>query len=391
MARRLLVAAALLLALSSCGSEEEVAEPLKVKTVTGVKTASVQTVTLEEKETFSGTVTPDQEILLSPKVVGYLIELKATPGKTVKKGEILAVIDSSDIRPDVEKAKAGLKEIEAALKELSKAIDEVRAHRKAAEANLLLAEKTYERFKKLLEAEAVSKQKFDEVKTQYEAAKANLEVVKAKEAQLREREKALLAKKEQIEADLKKATAYLSYTYLKSPVDGIVLQKLVDSGNLVSPQSPVLKLGAYPLKVRAFIDNAYVGKIHVGDKVTVKIKGKSYTGTVSEIDRSSDPVSHKFGIKVTLPEAKGVIPGTYATVEIPVSSRKEILIPAFAIYRVGSLEYVFVIENGTAHLRFIKTGKRKGDKVTVLSGLHEGEIIAVSDVNKLCDGAKVEG
>jgi multidrug efflux pump subunit AcrA (membrane-fusion protein) len=390
MTKNFLVAAALFLVLFSCSHEERSVEPLKIKTVTGIKTTTVQTFTVEEKETFSGTVIPDQEILLSPKIVGYLIEIKATPGKRVKKGEVLAVIDSSTIRPDVEKAKARIKEIEATLKEISQAIEEIRAHRKVAEANLLLAKKTYERFRKLLEAEVISKQKFDEVKTQYEAAKANLEAVKAKEAQLKERRKALLAKKEQIRADLKKATAYLSYTYLRSPVNGVVLQKLVDSGNLVSPQIPVLKVGTYPLRVRTFVDSTYVNKIHVGDKVTVRIKGMSFTGIVSEIDRSSDPVSHKFGIKVTLPGVSNVIPGTYAIVEIPVSSRKEILIPASAVYRVGALEYVFVIKNGTAHLRLIKTGRKKRNRVTVISGLHGGEVIAVSGVSKLCDGAKVE-
>ncbi|RUM44001.1 MAG: efflux RND transporter periplasmic adaptor subunit [Desulfurobacterium sp.] len=391
MARRFLIATALILAISSCNSEETSVEPLKVKTVTGIQTATVQATTVEERETFSGNVIPDREIFISPKVVGYLVEVKATAGKRVKKGEILAVIDSSDIRPDVEKAKAGIKEIEAALKEIHEAMEELKAHKKAAEANLTLAERTYRRFEELLKADAVSKQRFDEVKTRYEAAKANLEAIEAKEAQLKEREKALLAKKEQIEADLRKASAFLSYTYLKSPVDGIVLQKLIDNGNLVSPQTPVFKVGTYPLKVRAFIDNTYAGRIHVGDKVTVKIKGKTYTGTVSEVDKSADPVSHKFGIKVTLEGAPDVIPGTYATVEIPVHTREEITIPASAVYRVGALEYVFVIENGTAHLRLIKTGERKGDEVIVLSGLHKGEVIATSGVNKLCDGAKVEG
>ena len=391
MVRKLLVATTLLLAISSCSSEETSVEPLKVKTVTGIQTAPVQTIIVEEKETFSGSVIPDKEIYISPKVIGYLVEVKATAGQKVKKGEILAVIDSSDIRPDVEKAKAGIKEIEAALKEVSKALEEVRALKKAAEANLKLAEKTYRRFEELLKADAVSKQKFDEIRTQYEAAKANLEAVEAKEAQLKERKRALLAKKEQIEADLKKAKAYLSYTYLKSPVDGIVLQKLIDNGNLVSPQTPVFKIGTYPLKVKAFIDNVYANKIHVGDRVTVRIKGKTFLGTVSEVDRSADPVSHKFGIKVTLKGTSEIIPGTYAVVEFPITSKEEISIPISAIYRVGALEYVFVIENGTAHLRLIKTGERKGDKVIVLSGLHKGEIIATSGVNKLCDGAKVEG
>ncbi len=390
MAKRGLLAAFLLFTVASCG-HEEAAEPIKIKTVSGIKVEQVEVQTVDKRETFSGTVISDKNVFISPKVVGYLISVKVKAGDRVKKGQLLAVIDSSDIKPDVERAKAGLREITAALKEIDKALEEVKAHRKAAEANYSFAKRTYKRFKSLLDADAVSKQRFDEVKTKFEAAKAELEAVKAKEAQLIERKKALYAKKAQVEAELKKASAYLSYTYLKSPVDGIVLQKLVDRGNLVSPQTPVLKVGTYPLKVKAFIDNAFAGKIKVGDNVLVRIDNKEIQGKVTEIDRSADPVSHKFAIKIEIGYVEGVIPGTYAVVSLPTGEEETVVIPESAVYRVGALEYVYVVKGGTAHLRLIKTGERTDGRVVVLSGLHRGERIAVSGIDKLCDGARVEG
>lgn len=391
MAKRALVALTVLIALSSCGAKEEKAEPVKVKTVSGVEVKPVESIEFVRKATFSGTVIPKQEIFTSPKVVGYLIEERAEAGQRVRKGQILAVIDSSDIRPDVERAKAALKEIEAAQKELDRALEEVEANKKAAEANYSFAERTYRRFKALLEGEAISKQKFDEVKTKYEAAKAQLEAVKAKEKQILEKKRELRAKREQVIASLKKAKAYLSYTYIKSPVDGIVLQKLVDKGNLVSPQTPVYKIGSLPFRVRAYIDNVYADKIRVGSEVIVKVKGESYRGKVVEVDQSADPISHKFGVKVETEKPLTAIPGTYAVVEFPSVKVETLAVPKSAIYRVGALEFVFVIENGVAHLRPVKTGESFGDMVVILSGLHKGEKIAVSKVNNLVDGARVEG
>jgi len=389
MIRRASLLVALFIVAASCG-KEKVAEPVKVKAVSGVRLERVVPVSVVEEESFSGFVIPNQDVFISPKVVGYLVEVKVKVGDRVKKGEVLAVIDSSDIRPDVERARAGLREIEEALKEVDRALKEVEARKRAALANYELAKKTYERFKRLLEAEAVSKQRFDEVEAQFKAAKANLEAVRAKEAEVKQKKNVLLAKRGEVLASLKKAKAFLSYTELKSPVDGIVLQKLVDKGNLVSPQTPVFKVGSYPLKVRAFIDNSYAGSVKVGSKVKVIVKGREYEGKVVEIDRSSDPVSHKFGIKVMVEGLKEP-PGTYAVVKIPKKKVTVLTVPKSAIYRVGAVEYVFVVKDGIAHLRMVKTGESVGDKVEILSGLLPGESIAVTNVDKLADGARVEG
>lgn len=389
MVRKASLAVVLLILTASCG-KEKVAEPVKVKAVSGVKVEKTVPVSVVEEETFSGFVIPNQDVFVSPKVVGYLVKVKAKAGDKVRKGQVLALIDSSDIKPDVERAKAGLKELDEALREVDRALKEVEARKKAALANYELAKRTYERFKKLLEAEAVSKQKFDEVKAQYKAAKANLEAVKAKEAEVKQKKKVLLAKKEEVKASLKKARAFLSYTELKSPVDGIVLQKLVDEGNLVSPKTPVFKVGSYPLKVRAFIDDSFAGKVKVGSEVKIVVKNREYIGKVVEVDESSDPVSHKFGIKV-LVEGLNEPPGTYAVVKIPKKKVTVLTVPKSAIYRVGAVEYVFIVKDGTAHLRIVKTGETFGNRVEILSGLLPGEYVAVTNVNELADGARVEG
>jgi len=389
MVKRAVLALLLTTLIVSCGKEEK-AEPIKVKTVSNVKTQKVKVLGINEEVSFSGYVIPKREAFVSPKVVGYLIKVNVKAGDRVKKGQVLALIDSSDIKPDVERALAGIREINASLKELDRALREVEARKKAAKANLELAEKTYRRFKNLLEAEAVSKQKFDEVKAQYEAAKANFEAILAKESQIKQKKKVLIAKREEIEAGLKKAEAFLSYTKLKSPFDGFVLKKLVDEGNLVSPKTPVFSLGENPPLVRAFIDDSYFGKLKVGDEVSVVVRGKAYFGKVVEVDRSSDPISHKFGIKIAIKDFNEV-PGTYAVVKFPVSQVKALVIPKSAVFRVGAVEYVFVVKDGIAHLRVIKTGETIGDSVVVLSGLHPGEVIAVTNVNNLVDGARIEG
>lgn len=381
----------LCIAVASCQKQEAPVTPPEAGVVRGVQTGKVEVESFTDKDVFSGVVVTEEEIMLSPKVVGYLISLKANTGDQVKKGKILAVIDSSDIKPGVEKARAGLKEVNAALKEIEKALEEVKANRKAVEARLRFMEKTYQRFKNLLQEEAVSKQRFDEVEMRYKATKAQLEAVQAKQEQLRQRKKVLLAKKEQIKADLKKASAYLSYTYLKAPVDGVILQKFVDEGNLVSPQTPVFRIGAYPLKVKAYIDSTYASKVKVGQHLPVKVGNLKLTGIVTEVEGSADPVSHKFGVELKLEPAPGIIPGAYATVEIPATERERLVIPASAVRRVGALEYVFVVENGVARLRLVKTGEKVGGKVTVLSGLRKGETVVVSGVGKLKDGARIEG
>jgi len=374
----------------SCG-KGKAPEQIKHKVVKGISVEKVQPVESLAKETFSGTVICEDSIYLSPKVMGYIKSINVKVGDKVKKGQVLAILESSTIRPDVVKAKAGLKEIEHALEEINSAEKEVNEHIKAAKANLELAEKTYNRFKKLLDEEAVSKQRFDEVETAYKAAKAQYMAAVAKKEEVEAKRKQLLSRKQQIMADLSKASAYLSYTYLKSPVNGYVLKRLIDKGNLASPKTPIFEIGSEPLKVYASIDESYFGKVKVGDNVSLDINGRKLKGKVIEVERSADPITHKFGIKVRIQDSSNIMPGSYAEISMKGKLRKTIFVPESAIYRVGSLEYVFVIdESNVAHLRLVKTGKIVDGKVQILSGIRKGERIAVSGIENLTDGAKVE-
>jgi multidrug efflux pump subunit AcrA (membrane-fusion protein) len=372
-----------------CGKEEKGELP-DFKVVEGVETFQVVEKTVEATKRFSGFVIPDKNIFLTPKIQGYLLVLKKEPGDRVKRGEVVAVIDKETIEPDVKRAKAMLKELKSALREIEEAEKEVRAIKKSALANFKLAKKTYERFKKLLKEEAVSKQKFDEVEAQYLSAKANLEAVASKEREIAEKKKQILAKQEQVLAQLQKARTYLKYAYLRSTANGVVLRKLVDEGNLVSPRTPVYEIGVYPLKVKVFVESSLAGSLRLGEKVLVKVRNLKVSGKITEIEEKADPVSHKFGVEVEIGDVP-VVPGEYAVVEIPVGKTSSLLVPKSAVFRVGALEYVFVVEGDCVHLRLIKTGKEVGDYVEVLSGLKAGEEVAISNLDQLYDGARIKG
>ena len=382
-----LILTIVLITLASCG--EKHVKSLNFKTISGVKPVKVMIGNETSYVPFFGTVISNKTIMVNPKVIGYLKSTRAKVGETVRKGQTLAVIDSSDIMPDVKRAKAGLSEINSALKEVNEALNEVKANKAAVLAKYKLASITYKRFKKLLDADAVSKQRFDEVRTRYEASRDMVKAVNAKEAQVVQKRNELLAKKRQVEAGLSKAKAFLSYTVLKSPVDGVILKRMVDVGNLVSPRVSVYEIGSYPLKVLAFVDAEFRDRIRLGETLKVSIDGKLYSGRVCEMNRSADPVSHKFGVKLLI-NGKEAMPGTYAQVLIPTRSSSYILVPKSTIYNFGSLSYVFVIRNGTAHLCLVKTGKSKGNLVSIVSGLHDNDTIASSNVGKLFDGARVE-
>jgi len=393
MKRKLLTLTVTAMLLSSCGTAEK-AENLKFKTVKNVKIQKPEIIKEKEYDTFSGFVIPAKEITLSPKVSGYLIALKVKAGDKIEKGQLIAVIDKKALTPDLKRALALIKEANAGLKETKEALKEVKAQKESAQAAYQLALKTYNRFKNLLKEEAVSKQKFDEVKTQLEIAKANLEAVEAKENQLKAKLEEVIAKKKEAEAVLEKAKTYISFTYLKSPIKGIVLKKLVDEGNLVSPQVGIVQIGTYPLQVKAFVDTSLKSKIHVGQEIDLQVNNYKFKGKISEIDEMADPITHKFPIKIELKgNVQNIIPGMYATIFIPKESEKIIAVPKSAIYKVGALEYVYVLDsNNVAHLRYIKTGKTlPNGMVEVISGLYPQDKIAVSNVESLCDGAKVEG
>ena len=340
-----------------------------------------------------GTVKSEKTVMVSPKIMGYITTIFVKEGDRVKKGQRLVIISSPEINAKVKMAKAGLKAVKQAKVEVKAHLKEAKDALEAAKAAYHLAKVTYRRFKNLLATESVSRQEFDEVEMKYKAARANLNrareminVIKAKEAQVAAQIKAA-------KSQVAEAQSYLNYTVVHSPINGRVVNKMIDAGNLVAPGRPILSLadeGNYRLYVS--IEESLHSLIREGDPVTIKFTpGTPIETKITRVIPDVDSRTRTFTVKVLIPPGlKGIRPGMFGRAIFHLPAQETLLIPTKSVIEKGQLQMVYVITpKNLCQMRLIKLGKRYGDKVEVLSGLRAGETIIVEDVHKAIDGAKV--
>jgi RND family efflux transporter MFP subunit len=164
-------------------------------------------------------------------------------------------------------------------------------------------------------------------------------------------------------------------------------------GDLAAPGKALLEMeDARDLRLEADVPEAVIGRIALGDKLSVRVSGvtNELEGVVSEIAPSADPNSRTFLVKVDLPPTPGLRAGQFGRVAVPVGETSALRVPATAVLQRGEMEIVFVVVNGHAQLRLVKTGKRVGDEVELVSGVDVGDPVVVDGAGNLADGQPVE-
>ncbi len=332
--------------------------------VEGIKTGTVEKL-FQVEAPYTGQVIADKRVEISTRLMGKITGIYVKEGQKVKVGQLLAVVDAEDIKSQMGAVDSQILQAQEGLK--------------AAMANYEAVSKAYERYLALLREGAITQQEFDQVKAQFEAAKAQVE-------QARAGIKALQSQKQAIGANLK-------YSNLVSPVEGYVVQKNADFGDLATPGHPLFVIESPPYLFEVFLPERYVNSIKVGQEYKVHIPslGRVIKGIVKEVSPSLDPTTKTFRAKVLLETAEGLKSGMYGNLLIP-ESLEVLLVPQGAIVKRFDFTGVWVVKpDNTLELRFVKLGEIRGDKVEILSGLREGERIVIEGVEKACEGCKVGG
>jgi RND family efflux transporter MFP subunit len=196
------------------------------------------------------------------------------------------------------------------------------------------------------------------------------------------------------DAAVKETETQLGYTKVTAPFDGVITRKLADVGDQAAPGKPLLGIeDPRAFRLEADVPEAFIGKISLGDKVPVTIpslKDRKLEGVVSELSPASDSSSRTFLAKIDLPAAEGVRAGQFGRVAIPIGESAALRVLASAVLQRGQMEIVFIVAEGRAQLRLVKTGKRVGDEVELISGVEAGEKIVIEGVASLFDGQRVE-
>lgn len=287
--------------------------------------AATHTVAVESREPrleVVGTVASEERIVLSARIAAHVARVHVSAGARVKTGQALVDLDDREIAEQLAAAEAGVKQ----------------------------AETEFKRQEQLLAAKATTEQAHTAAEAQYRAARAQADRVRV----------------------------MMSYARVVSPIDGIVAERRVESGDLANPGQ--LLASVYDptrMRLEAAVPLRFMDRVQTGQSVDVQLDRPAgvRAGVVTEILGEVDPESRTQMVRVRLEGVEGATPGTFGRMWIRGSARAEIRIPAAAVYAVGQLDFVQAVRDGRAIRRLVRIGPRDGDTVEVLSGLAAGDVI----------------
>jgi multidrug efflux pump subunit AcrA (membrane-fusion protein) len=340
-----------------------------------------------------GIVQARSRISLSSQINGFVREMRVRAGDMVRQNQVLALLDARDAESQKAAAQAAVEEAQAALAEARKGYQAAVEMQTAAKASADLAGQTFARYQKLAESKSVTPQELDEVRTRRSAGNAELASREAMVAAADDRIKQVEAKIAQAKAGAGRADVMLSWTEIKAPSSGRIVERLADPGTAIFPGSPLLVMESIDRpQVIADIPTEHSTLLHIGETVRLRDSesGTIAEGRIAEIAPISNPATHSMQFKVDLPSNVAMPSGRFVKVEVPAGTRNALLAPRTSIRQTGQLTGAFVVDNASrAHFRLIKTAPYDSEHVEVLAGVTPGEKIISSLSDQIIDGIPV--
>lgn len=360
--------------------------------VTPVQTEAVHQEAVRRTVEVVGTLAAVDQVTVSSEAEGRVSRLLADLGDRVSAGQALLELDHEKSAYALDQQRAALAralakyggEDSESLPPVEQTPDVVKA-----QAELVQAEQTLTRARELTKRQLLPTQSLDDADATFRSKQAsyNSSLQNAKN---------LRADIDAAEAALKIADRQLRDTVIRAPFDGYVEKRLVNLGEYVKVQTPVMSVVRVdPLKATAEIPEKMAPWIQ--DKQPVEILVDAYpdtpfAGTMSRISPVVTSATRAFAIEATVPNGDGKLkPGTFARVRIATAKTDQVLtVSANALqYRYG-VNRVFVVDGDHLAMRELKVGERFGDRIEVVEGVKAGEAIATTTVDKLEDGLKVK-
>ena len=373
-----------ILALAGCSEKTGAKRVEQKEPPKKVSVAKAELLPAEETIYATGTLAAMDRAVLSAKVPGRVQDIRADLGSSVKKGDILAQIEKTDLELKKLQAEAALAQARARLGlaltgEEDKASPENVSVAKEAKAVLNEATKNRERIGRLREQGIIAEAELETVEANYQVALNRYEEA-LHEAKNR------LAVLKQRQADLNFAEQELTDTTIRAPFDGVVEARQTSPGEYLKEATPILTLVRInPIRMRAEVAEKDAPRIKVGQIVRLQIEGEDQQYQ-SKMVRLSPVITTDNRMLIAESDFDNVDgslrPGSFGKLEIVVNATKETLfIPASAVVTFAGMQKVFVVNAGKASEKEVRCGRKKGDKVEILSGLKRGEIVVVEPGN----------
>ncbi len=309
-----------------------------------LETAGVEYVTVPSEIRLEGLVEAVNQATVSAQTSGRVTEIRFDIDDFVPKGEVIVRLDNSEQQARLAKAKGGLQEVQA---RHDNAVIDLRRKRK------------------LLEKQAGSQAAVDAANAEFKATRAALAAARAQ---------------------LAESSEQLEHTLIRSPYSGIVVERHVETGELVQPGSPLMTgLSLDSLRVTAQVPESLVGTLRRHQAASVILPGTAGGRVAAEkltLSPRADAMTHTFEMRLQLPVLdEPLYPGMSVKVAVTTSESPRLLVPVQAVVYRSEVAGVYVVDDRGVHFRQVRPGRRyAGDRQELLAGVSEGERVALDPV-----------
>jgi membrane fusion protein (multidrug efflux system) len=276
-----------------------------------------------------------QATTISSRTLARITHITVRAGDTVSQGQMLIELERSDLQ--------------ARLAQASEQVNAVGARFKEAQQSLKRAQQLHTQN---LVAVAV----LDEARSNHDALNAELATARQ---------------------TVKEAEVAISFTEIRSPIDGRVVERYAEPGDTASPGDKLLSLyNPLSLRIEAAVRETIALPLELGQALEVEIPSldKTLPAQIEELVPAADPASRSFMVRARVEYDGQLLPGMYARLLVPAGRESLLLVPRDLVTEYGQLDIVWVIEDGRTDRRFIRAGREVSPgMIEIISGLDEGD------------------
>jgi RND family efflux transporter MFP subunit len=354
-----LITAGIVTFLNRRSETEALAKETEAVSVPTVAVVQPQSVDGNDELVLPGNLQAFEESPIFARTNGYLLRWYKDIGSKVKKGELLAAIDTPEVDQELSQARARGEQVKSALG---------------------LAKISADRWENLRKSDSVSQQEADQQTSGYQQAQANLAAADANVRRL-----------EQLE----------SFKNVYAPFSGVLTRRNVDPGALInsgagSAGSQLFNIARVdPLRVYVSVPQSYAPSMKAGVKANVTLQefpGQKFVGTVARTAEAIDPATRTLNTEVDVPNKDSkLLPGSFGQVHFATGTAvPRITIPVNAmLFRAEGARVAVVDKDGKVHLHSISIGRDYGATLEILGGLEVSDRIIINPSDSLEEGQPV--
>lgn len=334
---------------------------------------------------------PYQDIEIDAKVAGYVKAIYVDIGDHVKTGQLLAVLEVPELHDQVTQAIATVSQSEEEIQHAQFELAQAKAGYQATHLQ-------YTRMAQVIKTQPnlIAQQEIDDALSKDQGAAANVDAAKA----------ALATANEQLavaKANQDRVQAMYSYTRITAPFTGVITKRYADTGAMLQAGTashtqamPLVQLSQNDLlRLTIPVPESAVPFVHVGMPAQVQVPAlnKTYTGKVARFADNVDYETRTMRTEIDVPNPKlELVPGMYADASLVLERRPQVLaVPTQALDRQGSETYVLRVNTQNKLERVaVQLGIERPNRIEILSGLREGDLVVVSGRSQLREGETVQ-